>query len=161
MSGDSSDIREPHLRHGDFLGAFGVLRREGRFLMARNRRVIGGREVDTWDLPGGQVEPGERLLEALARELREETTLVLGGAPALLFVQEGERVVAGARCYAWRSFFFAVGEWKGAPRPADDVEELRWMDPDELRAGLHAPYHDSFLQWLERGGAFFQSHWED
>lgn len=161
MTADPGDIRAPHLRGADFLGAFGVLRQDGRILMARNRRVIGGREVDTWDLPGGQVELGETLLEALARELREETGLAVGGEPELLFVQEGERVAGGTRRYVWRSFFFSVGEWTGEPRPRDDVRELRWMGEAELRRVLTAPYHDSFLRWLAQGGAFFRSTWRD
>ena len=35
----------------------------------RNERVIDGRVTRVWDLPGGQVEPGELLEETLRREL--------------------------------------------------------------------------------------------
>src|SRR5262249_46794308 len=55
----------------DFLGAYAIVERGGACLFVQNERVIGGREVLTWDLPGGRVERGELLEEALARELTE------------------------------------------------------------------------------------------
>jgi len=39
--------------------------------------------VDGWHLPGGGVETGESLLEALARELAEEGNILLGASPQL------------------------------------------------------------------------------
>ncbi|GAB4139165.1 MAG: hypothetical protein Fur0037_05250 [Planctomycetota bacterium] len=157
---DSADFREPHLGGGDFLGAFGILERGGRVLMVKNRRRIGGRDEETWDLPGGQVEPGELLAEALAREILEETGIRVGSA-RFAFVQEGERLARGRRVHAWRSFFFEVGEWEGEPRAGAEIEEALWFDLAELPRILWAPYHDSFRSWLVERREFFGSRWED
>ena len=145
----------------DFLGAFGVVERPEGILMVQNRRVIGGREAFTWDLPGGQVEPGETLNEALVRELDEEVGVAVGGQPEFLFYQEGLRVVGERRRSVWRSFFFEVTEFEGEPAACNEVVAVRWMPRSAMKRELTAPYHDSFLAWLDDGGRRFSSVWRD
>jgi ADP-ribose pyrophosphatase YjhB (NUDIX family) len=146
---------------GDFLGAFAVVRRGAHVLLVGNDRRIGGRITRTWDLPGGRVEAGELLHEALAREVREETGLLLRGAPEFLFVQEGRRRRAGRSVHAWRSFFFAAEVEPGEPCAGHEVLAVRWMDAAEMERELTAPYHDSFRRWLAGGGTWFASEWAD
>jgi 8-oxo-dGTP pyrophosphatase MutT (NUDIX family) len=63
---------------GMTLGVRGlVIRSDGQVFMVKHSYV------DGWHLPGGGVETGETVLEALARELMEEGNITVTGRPHL------------------------------------------------------------------------------
>ncbi|MFT4839952.1 MAG: 8-oxo-dGTP pyrophosphatase MutT (NUDIX family) [Planctomycetota bacterium] len=144
----------------DFVGVFAVLRRDDHYLLVANERRIDGVMQRVWDLPGGRVEAGELLQEALRRELEEETQMTLQGTPEYVFFQEGERIEGGRRKFAWRSFFYVI-EAAGVPVASHEVLDVRWMTAVEIESECHAPYQKSFREWLQRGGSSFNSVWRD
>jgi ADP-ribose pyrophosphatase YjhB (NUDIX family) len=98
------------------------------------RVLLGRRSVEpfigAWDLPGGFVEEGEHPLDALRRELREETGLEI--EPLDFFgiwmdVYGGESTAQSTLNLIW-----TAQPTGGRPAPADDVAELRWFAADDL-----------------------------
>jgi ADP-ribose pyrophosphatase YjhB (NUDIX family) len=93
------------------------------------RVLLGRRAIDPgagrWDLPGGFLNENEQPLDALRREVREETGLELVQPEFLGFWLEpyDGRVVL---CLTWT----AGANGRGVA--ADDLSELRWFEPDEL-----------------------------
>ncbi|MDW8339142.1 MAG: NUDIX domain-containing protein, partial [Thermoleophilia bacterium] len=104
-----------------------VLDENERLLLARRaQEPFAGR----WDMPGGFLEEGERPVEALRRELEEETSLTVAvGRLVGVYPDaygEGPDAVEVVNL-AWEAIPVA-----GDPAPADDVSELRWFSLDEL-----------------------------
>ena len=68
MPEEFSDSRPRRVRDWEVAG--GVVLRGEQLLLVRNRRRNDSVE---WSTPGGVVDPGETMLEALGREVQEET----------------------------------------------------------------------------------------
>lgn len=91
----------------------------GRVLLARHR--FGAPQ---WRFLGGFLAPRERVEDALAREVREETGLVIEVGPIL-------EVVTG---YKWArvELVFAYRVTAGSQTLGGEVAELGWFAPDAL-----------------------------
>ena len=124
-----------------------VVDEAGRLLLARR---AGEPEPGKWDLPGGFLEEGEHPLDALRRELREETSLEV---EPLDFVGVWmDRYGAGDAAPATLNLYWTARVLAGEPRAADDVSELRWFTPDELPSGEELAFHiaDVLDTWRSR-----------
>ena len=87
--------------------------------------------VDGWHLPGGGVETGETLTQALTRELVEEGNIVLTGPPLLHGVFFNKRVSRRdhVAVYIVREF-----RQDGLPQPNREIVAHGFFAPDALPA---------------------------
>ena len=120
------------------------------------------RRTDTalWGVPGGGVELDETALDALKREVAEETALdVIEAEPMALYCgpnhrfayPNGDRV----QCFA---LAFLVREWKGRPR-ADGREgsEVRFFPFSRLPDGLVPLHRPTIEDYFRYEGTFLLS----
>lgn len=85
-----------------------------------------------WGLPGGAVELGEAVEEALIREVREETGLDVAVGDFLLLRNAIGRDDAGAITYHYVVLFYRARVLGGTLRAGDDAEKARWTPLDRL-----------------------------
>jgi 8-oxo-dGTP diphosphatase len=89
-----------------------------------------------WTLPGGLVEPGERLEEAVRREMLEETGLHVRPRQV---VEIFERIMPGADG-GTEYHYVVIDYWceleSGRLRAASDVADAAWVKPADF-GGYH------------------------
>lgn len=97
-------------------------------LVKRDREPARGE----WSLPGGRVEAGETLREALVREVREETGIDID-VDGLIGV--AERVVRdddGAITFHYVILDYVCHARTNTLNPGDDAADARWVSVDAL-----------------------------
>jgi len=100
----------------------------GRVFLVRHSYVSG------WHLPGGGVERGETVMEALAKELREEGNLEIIGPTSLFHVYFNRNISRRDHVVLYR-----VSVRQTAPRLADrEIVEAGFFDLRELPPGTTA-----------------------
>jgi mutator protein MutT len=74
-----------------------------------------------YDFPGGFVDYGETIYEAMTRELQEETGLI---AKELTLIHSTAQIYVENTSVC--DVVFVTRKWQGQPVPADDVAALEW-----------------------------------
>lgn len=117
---------------------------EGRVLLARRAgEVFHGH----WDLPGGFLDEGEHPLDALRRELLEETGLEVEPQDFLGIWMD--RYGDADDAHATLNLYWTARVVAGEPTAADDVSELAWFGPQEFPAGLAFHIADVLATWRQ------------
>ena len=102
-----------------------VVVRDGQILLVRRGR---GPAQGQWSVPGGRVEGGETLAEAVEREVAEETGLEVTCGEFVGFV---ERIGAGYHYVILD--FLAEAQGDEVPEAGDDAAEAAWFPLHRLR----------------------------
>ncbi|OEJ35127.1 NUDIX domain-containing protein [Streptomyces subrutilus] len=125
-----------------------VLRREGEagpeVLLSRRAGPVYASGL--WHLPSGHLDPGEDMVEAVIREAREETGVLIDTEDVAAAATVHHRPPAGTRSRI--GVFFEVRRWSGRPQvmEPDRCDGMGWYPLDGLpdpmvaycRAGLDA-----------------------
>jgi mutator protein MutT len=112
------------------VGVGGVVVRDGRVLLIRRgKEPLHGR----WLVPGGTVELGETLEEALVREMREETGLEVEPVELLTVVDRIHRE-GGRVAYHYVIVDYLCRCRAGEARAGSDALDVAWVAPSDMRA---------------------------
>ena len=116
---------------------------EGRFLLVLRTKAP---EAGTWTVPGGSAEPGETLEETAAREVLEETGIVV----------EIKREVWSLTLPAGPGAVYEIHDFLAEPvdgslRAGDDAGDTRWFTAEEMTS---IPLSDDLIGYLTRAGLY-------
>jgi 8-oxo-dGTP diphosphatase len=109
-----------------FLAVSAAIVRDGQVLLVRRARAPA---IGLFSLPGGVVESGETLHEAVVREVREETSIAIEPVALAGF---RETIVRDQEGRVERHFVilpFAARWIAGEPKLNEELSEARWVDP--------------------------------
>jgi 8-oxo-dGTP diphosphatase len=116
-----------------------LIRADGATLLGQ--RPDGKAYAGYWEFPGGKIEPGEPVAEALRREIREELGVEIERAYPWI-----TRVFAYPHATV-RLHFHRVSAWRGEPR-ALEHRALAWQLPEAITVAPLLPANGPVLRGL-------------
>ena len=111
------------------VGIGAVIVKEDKILLEKRKNSPGRGK---WSIPGGLVELGESLEQAVIREVKEETCLDVAELSLVDVVDDVELDDKGKVRYHFVIIDFCVNVKKGVLKAASDAGELRWISLSEV-----------------------------
>lgn len=135
-----------------------IFSKDGKLLMGKKDPVKGGVYPDCWHIPGGGVEEGETLEEALRREVLEEIGLDISSYKPILIPEKetdvaektlhpsGEKVLAKMEFNRFKINIIDKFANEIKLHLNDDLIETRWFKAEELPGVKQAAGGKEFFQ---------------
>ena len=141
------------------VSACGLVQKDGLLLLVRNPRR-------GWEMPGGTVEQGETVTDALRREIYEESGIHcepehLTGIYHNLIVKDGYGPLDGMKIPPIINLAFTCRYTGGETSVSEESEDVRWVTPEEA-AGMvtHPLYAKRLADMLKADGSVVFSSYE-
>lgn len=141
------------------VSACGLVRKDKLVLLIQNPKR-------GWELPGGTVEQGETITEALKREIVEESGILciperLTGVYQNLAVKDGYGPLDGMKIPPIIIFAFVCSYISGEPAVSDESADVRWVTPEEaVHMVTHPLYQKRLTDMLRFDGSVVFSPYE-
>ena len=121
-----------------FVSAAGLVYRNGKVLLIRSERR-------GWEFPGGIVEQGEAILDALKREIFEESGITaepecITGIYQNLATKEGYGPLEGMILPTVVNLVFRCRYTGGTEMPSEESLEVGWFTPEEAGEMITRPH---------------------
>ncbi len=98
----------------------------------------------TWALPGGHLEPGERLDECIVREIKEEMDIEVPLSAVSLIAITDDIQTDTDRQYVHVTFIVDIGDASPKIAEPDYCQEWRWFAAKDLPSTIFPPHRKIF-----------------
>jgi len=119
---------------------------EGKFLVLKRAKPFTGETRKRWDIPGGRIIPGEKLEQALQREIKEETGLQIDKIITVLAAQDILRVKG--RHTVRLTYLVACHNPGTIILLPEEHTEYQWVSLKKLQSLRHDTFLDQVIKQL-------------
>ncbi|HEX8763303.1 MAG TPA: NUDIX domain-containing protein [Candidatus Saccharimonadales bacterium] len=135
-------MNEPHVK----VGCEVVIRKGNQILLGKRKNIYGD---GTWALPGGHLEPNERLVDAICREIKEELDGNVSPTDLkLVSIVDGIPGANGNTHFIHVTFELLDPAFEPQLMEPDMCAEWRYFDLSALPEELFPPHKDIFANYL-------------